>query len=322
VTGRFSLDVAMTVPSIADAVDRVAKLDAFRMAPRSLDVDDDERPVDAAWPAALRGAREAATARWTPPGADHATMIDVWVPGRRVLFQAPSAFSTVDEAIAMIETLPFDVASFGSLHPDAWRALDRELVGFGDRHYAHGWGCAFRGAGHDRLVSRRWLDHGPWRVIRRPDDLTVVVFHDLDLDAAQALAQAAPGHRRMGIADTGGFIQAPYPFTADVGGLYDGDRMTLEIVVPPGGEITQRRMLDACAVRYLHRIEPPSDAPIIDQVAFVFLDEAEARRHLPELWLRELECWVADDRPKRRLDVAYKPIARTNRTHDSPSDAA
>ena len=50
--------------------------------------------------------------------------------------------------------------------------------------------------------------------------------------------------------------------------------------------------------------KPPKAKPI-DQVAFVFLAEADARSHLEALWLRELECWVADDRSKRRLDDTF-----------------
>jgi hypothetical protein len=68
-------------------------------------------------------------------------------------------------------------------------------------------------------------------------------------------------------------------------------------------------MRDACAIRHEHRIRPPRKRRI-EQVAFVFLDEADALARLHELWLRELECWVADDRPKRRLDIEYNPPPR------------
>jgi hypothetical protein len=43
-------------------------------------------------------------------------------------------------------------------------------------------------------------------------------------------------------------------------------------------------------------------------VAYVFVDEADARAHLHELWLRELECWLVDDKGKRRLDLDYHPV--------------
>ena len=40
---------------------------------------------------------------------------------------------------------------------------------------------------------------------------------------------------------------------------------------------------------------------------FVFVHEGQARAHLHELWLRELECWVHDARGLRRLDADYHP---------------
>ena len=69
-----------------------------------------------------------------------------------------------------------------------------------------------------------------------------------------------------------------------------------------------RRMRDACAVRYQHRNDPPAEKPI-DQVAYVFLDEADARAHLHEPWLRELEVGLVDGAGKRRLDLAYQPVS-------------
>ncbi len=110
----------------------------------------------------------------------------------------------------------------------------------------------------------------------------------------------------MGISRIGGYLQIPYRFTSTVEGLYVAERRTLEVVVPPGGTIDQVRMRDACALRYMHRVTPPAEKPI-DQVAFVFVDEADARAHLHELWLRELEVWLVDGAGKQRLDDAYAP---------------
>lgn len=68
------------------------------------------------------------------------------------------------------------------------------------------------------------------------------------------------------------------------------------------------RMRDACAVRHQHQVERPAEKPI-DQVAYVFLDESDARAHLHELWLRDLEVWLVDGAGKRRLDLAYQPVS-------------
>ena len=35
---------------------------------------------------------------------------------------------------------------------------DYEKTSFGEGHLPHGWASAFKGKGHDRLVSRRWLE--------------------------------------------------------------------------------------------------------------------------------------------------------------------
>src|SRR5262245_1669700 len=66
----------------------------------------------------------------------------------------------IPDLLARLAQVPFHLAAFGAIYPE-W--LDRHSpaapprFGFGDRHRFHGWACAFRGAGHDRLVSRRWL---------------------------------------------------------------------------------------------------------------------------------------------------------------------
>ena len=105
---------------------------------------------------------------------------------------------------------------FDDLHDNAhgWQANKvagdggRELFGFAQTR-APGWGCMFVGErGHAQLVSRRWLEYGPWLLDRFADDVSLIQFHDLDADPATALAQALPGHRRLGDNDTGGGFAA------------------------------------------------------------------------------------------------------------------
>jgi hypothetical protein len=283
----------------------IGALPAFAGPPATLEIDGDDRPVDDRWSAAMLAAERAAIATWVPE-VSKARTIKVEPARSWVYFDVPEAFATVDDAVAILEVLPFDVCSFGSVWLDDWLDLDFERISFGDGHRAHGWGCALRGAGHDRLVSRRWLEHGPWRLVRRPGDLSVVQFHDLDADAETAYAQAHPGHLRMGISDEGGYLPRDYAYSGEIRGLYDGARRTLEVVVAPGGDVAPAGLRDAAAIKAEHRRRPPREKPVA-QVAFVFLTETDARRHLHALWLHDLECWVADDRPKRRLDDAYQP---------------
>lgn len=293
---------------LPDSLRAVATLAPFRIAPLKGDVDEVQIEDLSKWTDALLAAKRDGRVDWFETWESHRTtkLVDIYPRSGRVGFQLPDAFATVAEGLAWIEALPFEVCSIGSIYPDAWIKMDVERFGFGRMHSSHGWACAFRGKGHDRLVSRRWLDFGPWRVIRRLGDLTLVQFHDLDVDAETAYRQALPGHERMGVSKTGGYLQIPYPVTRTVEGLYIAERQTLEIVVPPDGKVEQVRMRDACAVRYQHRIDPPAENRI-DQVAYVFVDEADARAHLHELWLRELEVWLVDGDGKRRLDLDYHP---------------
>jgi hypothetical protein len=65
-------------------------------------------------------------------------------------------------------------------------------------------------------------------------------------------------------------------------------------------------MLEACMLR----IEPQDESKPIDRVAFVFMEEERARKHLHHLWLRELECWVVVKGQEKRLDEDYRPAPK------------
>lgn len=305
---RHPLYLGLGDAGLPESLRAVAALAPFHITPVKGEVDEALFEDVSNWVEGLLTAKRDGRADWFLEWESHRTtkIVNVYPRCVRVTIQLPDAFANVGEALTWIEALPFEVCSVGTIFPDEWTKMDVETFGFGNRHKSHGWACAFRGKGHDRLVSRRWLDFGPWRVTRRPGDLTLVQFHDLDVDAETAARQALPGHGRMGIAQTGGYLQIPYPFTKNVEGLYIAERRTLEIIVPPGGKVEQVRMRDACAVRYQHRIDPPAEKRI-DQVAYVFVDEADAHAHLHELWLRELEVWLVDGDGKRRLDLAYQP---------------
>lgn len=221
--------------------------------------------------------------------------------GGLVSLRRPDVELAAPATFESLAALPFELAVIGQLYPEWWDE-QYETYSFSDGHVAHGWACAFKGAGFERLVSRRWLDFGPWHK-REAGGATWVEFHDLDADAHTALEQAQPGWRRMGISDTGGFIQSAFVFTEDVSGVYDPAGHKLKVMVP-GGEVSQRKMLEIAALRLspLARGEQP-----IERTAFVFLDEANARRHLHELWLRGHECWAIVDGVEHRLDEGYRP---------------
>jgi len=155
-------------------------------------------------------------------------------------------------------------------------------------------------------VSRRWLDVGPWRVLRGSNDTTLVQFHSLGATPAIALKQAKPAHTSMGIDDSGGYLQEPFVFETKIKGLYDAAHQRLRIVVL-GREIPDVELLDACALRQAGTLG--TNQPL-RQVAYVFPNPKEAERNLPRLWPRELECWTIVDGEERRLDEDYLPATK------------
>ncbi|NUU25575.1 MAG: hypothetical protein HOV68_29340 [Streptomycetaceae bacterium] len=208
------------------------------------------------------------------------------------------------DVATFLSELPFDFASFATLHREWFGRLGyRRIPRFGGGHYPHGWACAFRGDGHRFLVSRRWLDLGPWQVLRGPDDTTLVQFHDLDADAATALEQARPAHRLMDDSEVGGFLPEPYLYSDDVKGVYDERRRVLKKIVL-GRAIGLDEMRDACAARRDDVFGP--ERPV-DSVAYIFPDADEAYANLPRLWPYGLECWTVVDGRETRLDTDEVP---------------
>jgi hypothetical protein len=271
-------------------------------APREVEADDRRVDKKGDWLSrALAQAKEVVYASF--PGAPHKITLylgELAYVGLPAVEVEPGAFARA------LSGIPFELAAFGTVHMD-W--LDGSLgerysaPSFGDRHAPLGWGCAFRGAGHDRLVSRRWLDFGPWRKVEAPEDTTLVQFHDLAADSRTALEQARPGHERMGITDRGGFIQSGFAFSRELEGLYDAGERKMKVVVH-GRAVSELEMLEWCAARKYQSFGPSKP---LRNVAFVFMEEAKARQHLHELWLRELECWTIRGGEEVRLDAEYAP---------------
>ncbi len=175
---------------------------------------------------------------------------------------------------------------------------------FGHGHESHGFACAFQGdAGHARVVSRRWLDHGPWATLRGPDDTTWVLFYDPEADEDAQVARAEAGHRRMGISDEGGFIQQDFVYTGDLEGFYDSQLKRFKRLYN-AQEPRPVELLELCACRAFQALGP--DRPV-ERLACVFTTEDSARRWLPELWLREIECYAIVQGKEQRLDLDAAP---------------
>jgi hypothetical protein len=220
--------------------------------------------------------------------------------------------SSLDSVFAFVTGLPITILVFGPLFedrdsnppPGQWDGDRRPSIGLSEGHRKQGFGVLFRGNGHERLVSQRWLDHGPWLVRRMEHDTTWIQFHDATADAETAWAQAARAHERMGIWDAGGYLQHEYVFETSIRGLYKAADRTLTLS-RSGVTMSQVELLDLCA----YRVEMRDDATQpIDRIRVLFWEEHDARRHLHELWLRELECWYIDAQGREvRLDDGYQP---------------
>jgi hypothetical protein len=221
-------------------------------------------------------------------------------------FGLARAYAAAGPLRGVLEAIPFrwlSAASLSSQWGPGGEPTPYFGPGFGEGHHDLGWACAFKGDGHDQLVSRRWLEHGPWRLVRGANDVSLVQFHDVAATDDEALQQATPGHRAMGITPEGGFI-APAPWKWEfpaLRSLYDSSAQVLTVVVM-GRTVAPGEMLEACAIRCYQPLEYP-----VKNVAFVFPREEEARAHLHALWLRGLECRAIVDGREVRLDETYSP---------------
>ena len=305
----MQLKASLSSPTSRNLLSTVAAIPAFRTWPVRLDVDVPQSDTKE-WVKELLRSPRGGCAFWE----NQRKQVDFIPRSDQVFFSLPEGFSNLNDALSIIEPLDFELGIFGSPFLEAWLAADYDSWGIGRSNVDHGWGCIFRGAGHDRLVSRRWLDFGPWRVIRRPNDTTVIQFHDLAItDPAEAYEQARAGHQRMGNSPTGGYIAWHLQgLLKNAGkGLYFPESRTLEVVVAPGLSVSQGEMLGNAALRLHHRLTRTTQpvAQPIEHIAYIFIDEADARAHLHELWLRELQCWAFDAHGvKHRLDLDYHPV--------------
>jgi hypothetical protein len=205
-----------------------------------------------------------------------------------------------ESVLALIRAWPFEACLTDDVH-SSW------FFGSGYRS-GHGWAFALRGAGH-RLCSARILDRGPWRILRDEEhDVTMFQFHDLDAPADVALEQARPGHALLTSSWAGGhYVGHPLLFRNGVEAagykpsFYDPGSHT-SIVLVQDREVRTKEMGVAAATR-VHQIYPEPVA----QVAFVYMDEATARRQLPALWLYGLEVRAMTAQGERRIDLDYEP---------------
>lgn len=268
--------------------------------PIELEVDHEETPVTPDW-----------VSRWVVPGfrkitasydRTYSTRISIEGDGM-VKASRPQGLVIAEQVTADLSRIPFEVATFGSIYSD-WYSWDNPYEGgsFYGGHYPLGWAAAFRGEGHRRLVSRRWLEGGPWRLLSGDGDVTLVQFHDLYATDAEARRQAAPGHQKLRYRADGGFIPYVPTYSHTLDGLYLPGVRKLKIVVH-GRTVSEEEMLSACTARYFQALGP--DKPL-ESIGYVFMIESDAKTYLPALWVRELECYCIRDGAEVRLDTTFQ----------------
>ncbi len=247
--------------------------------------------------------------QWVAPCARTTRSVTVaWQAPVRSTVVAHGDDDQVIEVLTRCERL--DKAYFSRLmlsHPlrmlcVAWGFFEKETPRLMGHMAELGWGCFFKGAGHDHFASPRWLEHGPW-LLERHGDVTYVQLYDLALegDAAWEQGQRAMLRLSEGFFSRFGFSEVPIP------GTYGPETRTFTITKTDQG-VSQIELWRFCLLRCTQRDD---EAEPIEHVRVVFTEERDARRHLHELWLRGLECWalLADGR-RVRLDLDYQPPAR------------
>jgi hypothetical protein len=201
----------------------------------------------------------------------------------------------LDYFLLMMQSQPIEVLC---MVWDYFRDADR-LRG----HTQLGWGCLFKGKGHDYFVSPRWLEHGPWLLERHDPDITYVQLYDLAAEGEGAWQQ---GRRAMVRLSDGFYTQFAITYE-ETRGTYSPDDRSISVVKTDRG-ITPFEMDHLCLIRAKQRGHATQP---VDHLRVIFTEERDARRHLHELWLREIECWalLADGR-RARLDLDYSPPPR------------
>ncbi|MCC6644643.1 MAG: hypothetical protein IT374_03600, partial [Polyangiaceae bacterium] len=271
--------------------------------PEELEIDMQSVPVDDDWVDTLvAGLGKRPSASWHEM-VDAITLERDGVRGLTHEFELEPA-----ALVRRLGRIPFTVASFATFHDWSYRSPS-----LGDGHHRLGWGCAFQGAGHARVVSRRWLATGPSRLLRGPNDTTLVQFHDFAVGMDEARAQAESAHADL----LAGFLARDHRFATELAGLHKGNDRSLVFVVHRR-VVSAAELYDAAAARWLQPLGPEKP---VDKVVYVFIDRAEAEEQLPLLTRYGHHVHlIEDDGVERRIDDAYAP--RVERPAWTQRDAA
>lgn len=192
------------------------------------------------------------------------------------------------ETLSRLAPLPFTLAVGHPCYPD-WGSVGAALRYMGP--FAgpglgpYGWMMAFKGEGHLRLLSQRWLEQAPVTLHHGPEGCTMAQFHALDAGPIEALAQARPGHTWLAPAPEGGLLLPGVLPPGELNGLYDPEARSLSVV--PIRPLDDAQLAGLCAARNLGSAGQP-----VQRLRAVYLDPALARQQHRALWLREIEVYA------------------------------
>lgn len=273
----------------------LATLPEFARIPMDVAVDDDEHEPSEDWLDRWgSSANEFLQANWWGPRAWLIWQRDGFV--KCAMNPPPYAFFMME----LLQRLDFEEAFFGSIHD--WTKAKRPYTGpHMTPHYPLGLACAFKGIGHERLVSRRFIKHGLWRLMHGAGDLTIIQFHDFYAEPETALAQARRGHERIQAGYLDDFRRLP----DNLEGTYIASERLWRIEVLDD-EPEEEELFDAVLMK---RCQPLGADKPIERVAYFFPDSEVAAEHVQQLWLREIECWtMIDGRETLIGDSDYMPV--------------
>lgn len=241
-------------------------------------------------------AREYVTVKWktSPPSSLY---VPLSRPNSPITLRLPGKKLELSALMKFVEDAPVEIVV-------GCDTTDTARYGFADSYCRLGWGVFFKGEGHRRLVSRRWLEHGPWLLHRGANDTSYVQFCDLEADPDTQRAQRDVGHVQMGISREGGFVSRIRPITLPEGSYYLPEQRRFEVPVY-GRKVWGSEMTDVAAIRVLQALGP--ERPV-DVVAYVFADANEAKAHLHRMWMREIEVVTFVDGQRTVLTDDYAPV--------------
>jgi hypothetical protein len=291
----YSSQAATLASSLINAADTL---------PEELQVDYDECEVKALTPEVIgqsaETCKEQLIANWYEPLE---SQISLQKPDAvKLLQQSPP--TSLESLHDQLKDLPFDVCIGGTLFSqwlrDDFQHTSLVLPG----QYPLGWLLVLKGDGHKYLVSKRWLEYVPAKIIEK-GDMTYIQCHELSVDSATALEQAMPVWHLLSTSPEGGFLPKNLQPEFERNSQYNSADGSISITVI-GRDPSLRELQEACVARNFRGL---ADGRPIKKIIYVFMEADRAKKHVHALWLREIDCHTFIEGKEVNLTADYTPPA-------------